>query len=87
MRHWYRQFLTNFSLSDIQEINYISWYDGRAMNILNFVRDVYEEKFNKVDDKKDILIKLYKYIIKRFILQDETYRFDFKKGDYSTLLE
>ena len=82
-----RQFLTNFSLSDIQEINYISWYDGRAMNILNFVRDVYEEKFNKVDDKKDILIKLYKYIIKRFILQDETYRFDFKKGDYSTLLE
>ena len=80
-----RRFLTNFSLSNIQEINYISWYDGRAMNILNFVRDVYGDEFNRVNDKKDILTKLYRYIIKRFILQDETYRFDFEKDNYSTL--
>ena len=74
----------------------IKYHSGDKGFSSNYVRSLAVDTFGKLwvgtitslnvyDDKKDILIKLYKYIIKRFILQDETYRFDFEKDNYSTL--
>ena len=81
--NYIRYFLTDICTTSIHKVEYNSWYDNKGLNILNFIRDARGASDNHTKVGKDIVIKLYRYIVKRFLLQDEYYRFNFDKGDYS----